>query len=107
MDMSKELMEAILEAAKEAGVKVKVHAIKSKEDLENLNINETDEKPFLKADKKYLMVKKVEKNYETTVNGLNSAEVIASIVAIIDGLEKKAGIPRAITLSALLVAMED
>ena len=53
------------------------------------------------------MVKKVEKNYETTVNGLNSAEVIASIVAIIDGLEKKAGIPRAITLSALLVSMED
>ncbi len=100
MDMSKELMEAILEAAKEAGVKVEVHAIKSKEDLENLNINETDEKPFL-------MVKKVEKNYETTVNGLNSAEVIASIVAIIDGLEKKAGIPRAITLSALLVSMED
>ena len=100
MDMSKELMEAILEAAKEAGVKVEVHAIKSKEDLENLNINETDEKPFL-------MVKKVERNYETTVNGLNSAEVIASIVAIIDGLEKKAGIPRAITLSALLVSMED
>lgn len=100
MDMSKELMEAILGAAKEAGVKVEVHAIKSKEDLENLNINATDEKPFL-------MVKKVEKNYETTVNGLNSAEVIASIVAIIDGLEKKAGIPRAITLSALLVSMED
>ena len=100
MDMSKELMEAILEAAKEAGVKVEVHAIKSKEDVENLSINETDQKPFL-------MVKKVERNYETTVNGLNSAEVIASIVAIIDGLEKKAGIPRAITLSALLVSMED
>ena len=107
MDMSKELLKVILEAAKEAGAKVEVHEIKIKEDLKNLNINGADEKPFLNSDKKYLMVKKVEKNYETTVNGLNSAEVIASIVAIIDGLEKKAGIPRAITLSALLVSMED
>lgn len=101
MDMSKELMEAILEAAKEAGVKVEVHAIKSKEDLENLNINATDEKPFL-------MVKKVEKNYETTVNGLNSAEVIASIVAIIESLVEEVGIPRAVVLNALIKAvMED
>lgn len=108
MDMSKELLKVILEAAKEAGAKVEVHEIKIKEDLKNLNINGADEKPFLKADKKYLIVEKTGKDYEVVMAGMNVKEALCSIGAIIESLVEEVGIPRAVVLNALIKAvMED
>ncbi|WP_300628215.1 hypothetical protein [uncultured Thomasclavelia sp.] len=108
MDMSKELLKVILEAAKEAGAKVEVYEIKSKEDLKNLNINGADEKPFLKADKKYLIVEKTGKDYEVVMAGMNVKEAFCSIGAIIKSLVEEVGIPRAVVLNALIkTVMED
>ena len=95
-----EILKAILEAAKKADIEVEVHEMK----IDDLNKKEES----LNKNGCYLKVEKNGEYYETRINNMNTEEVIVSIGAIIEGLEKKAGIPRAVILSTLLQAvMED
>lgn len=100
----KEILKAILEAAKKADIEVEVHEMKIDDLYKYLNKKEES----LNKNGCYLKVEKNGEYYETRINNMNTKEVLASIGAIIEGVEKKAGIPRAVILSVLLQAvMED
>lgn len=91
--MNKELLKAILEAAKKTGKQVEVHEI---------NIND-----FKKQKEEYLKVRKVGEYAEVVIE-MNEDDVISAIYGIIKALEDSTGIPRFITLNRLLeLNMED
>lgn len=96
--MNKELMEMILEAAKKAGAtKVEVHEVKN----DNL-------KKCPSEDEHYLKVVKKGGCYEATVNNMGLEEVLTSICAVFEGIEKNKSIPQSVLLAVLIgKIMED
>ena len=84
--MDKELMEAILEAAKKAGA-TKAEACEAKTD---------DSKKCPGEDEHYLKVVK------KGVNNMGFEEMLTSICAVFEGIEKNKSIPQAVLLAVLI-----
>lgn len=90
--MNKELMEAILEAAKKAGA-TKAEACEAKTD---------DSKKCPGEDEHYLKVVKKGGCYEVIVNNMGFEEMLTSICAVFEGIEKNKSIPQSVLLAVLI-----
>lgn len=90
--MDKELMEAILEAAKKAGA-TKTEACEVKND---------DSKKCPGEDEHYLKVVKKGGCYEVIVNNMGFEEMLTSICAVFEGIEKNKSILQSVLLAVLI-----
>lgn len=89
--MDKELMEAIVEVAKRAGAKAEVHGVKT-----------DDSKKCPGEDEHYLKVVKKGRCYEVIVNNMGFEEMLTSICAVFEGIEKNKSIPQSVLLAVLI-----